>query len=784
VLPPIEPEIASDTIDRLFEILMTYFHPYSATDRNLAEVQKRRTEHDPTVLNLKYAWYLTPAEASQIPPDILARLQGDELQPLHGAIVTGDGGTFREVINFLPERIRSQLPSTDTMPTDIGGYSWFVCPLPPDRRYNIAQYQDSDRMVLNGDGMLYRLNFADGRAILKTRMLKTPCYYADLAAQVVPDFDKWGYRFLDGGMVRHSIFLGTRNQMNTAFLATRDHLLLTFDAARPHIFDPDSMELLSPIGGINDWLGLGFQQAPKDAQLFLPYSNPAHPVCDRSEDANEFFTVNFSSGAIVFAYVDRFRRWLKQKLALKGKVLSNAWIGFTDLIRYNFDGSKVDKWRLYLPNGEPVLVEQAVHQMALTKDYIIVGDIAFEIEISQIFAPYVISWVRRVSKRLAKWLTLKFTKLNPPQPFASLYLIDRQTLDSAPIGRDGVRRLTVKKIVLPREVSHFVVDYENPNDIITLYCAHNGSWDVTEWVLEYDRAVPADPQYPHRKQLRKELKGFQPSPLDLNSFGKYEIDGRTAGIVSSSTYNADGKDPSGCNTWSLSVNTHRNIGRDIETETATKITDLYWINWGFSWETISERMYRTYSDRVNRSVPIEAIPNVDKPMTLIRLDTKTLRIADSFEFPIGHLVRSPQFVPSSDPCPEGCNLATHGYIVCIIMSDADPTNPDSAARDEFWVFHADDFKNKPIYRFSHPDISLGMMIHSAWIPNIEENKYSLQQRRDMRQETLDRDYKPIVDAKTDEHVKNLYSQVIEPYYLDQISEPKLLDLLGFDLDKS
>ena len=39
-------------------------------------------------------------------------------------------------------------------------------------------------MVLNGDGMLYRLGFEAGRALLKTRMMKPPCYYADLATQL------------------------------------------------------------------------------------------------------------------------------------------------------------------------------------------------------------------------------------------------------------------------------------------------------------------------------------------------------------------------------------------------------------------------------------------------------------------------------------------------------------------------------------------------------------------------------------------------------------------------
>ena len=135
-------------------------------------------------------------------------------------------------------------------------------------------------MVLNGDGMLYRLGFAAGVATLKTRMMKTPCYYADMAAQLLSKYDKFGYRFLDGGMVRHSLYLGTRNQMNTAFIAMRDHLLITFDAARPHIIDPDTLELVEPIGVSGDWKGLVPTLPATLTQIFQPYSTPAHPMCD------------------------------------------------------------------------------------------------------------------------------------------------------------------------------------------------------------------------------------------------------------------------------------------------------------------------------------------------------------------------------------------------------------------------------------------------------------------------------------------------------------------------
>jgi hypothetical protein len=167
-------------------------------------------------------------------------------------------------------------------------------------------------------------------------------------------------------------------------------------------------------------------------------------------------------------------------------------------------------------------------------------------------------------------------------------------------------------------------------------------------------------------------------------------------------------------------------------------------------------------------------------MTLIRLDTEQMEIADSFEFPIGYMARSPQFIPSREPCPEGKDPATHGYIVCAIMADAEPTNPHTDAQDEFWIFHADDFRNKPIYRLSHPEINLGLMIHSTWIPAIEFGKYPEAKRKAIRTATLDRDYHPVVQAKILPYTKNLFHEIVYPHYINQTSEETLLEEWGFE----
>ena len=166
-----------------------------------------------------------------------------------------------------------------------------------------------------------------------------------LPPNLLPKYDKIGYRFLDGGMVRSSLVLGTRNQMNTAFVATKEHLLATFDAARPHIIDPDTLELLEPIGEASNWQGLAPKQPAWITQVFQPYSNPAHPVCDHlhvpATSAGEFITANYSAGVSLLNIADRFRRWLKARLGEDGIILTNPWGAFTSLIRYRFNSSKL-----------------------------------------------------------------------------------------------------------------------------------------------------------------------------------------------------------------------------------------------------------------------------------------------------------------------------------------------------------------------------------------------------------------------------------------------------------
>jgi carotenoid cleavage dioxygenase-like enzyme len=124
------------------------------------------------------------------------------------------------------------------IPADLKGHLFWVAPMP----------QGQGTHTFNGDGMVYRVDFgAASQPRIKSRLLRTPCYYVDRAVKGFP------HGFSNRGVTRFSITLGARNQLNTALLPMRDRLLVTFDAGRPWEIDPQSLDLVTPVGWNDEW---------------------------------------------------------------------------------------------------------------------------------------------------------------------------------------------------------------------------------------------------------------------------------------------------------------------------------------------------------------------------------------------------------------------------------------------------------------------------------------------------------------------------------------------------
>jgi hypothetical protein len=97
-------------------------------------------------------------------------------------------------------------------------------------------------------------------------------------------------------------------------------------------------------------------------------------------------------------------------------------------------------------------------------------------------------------------------------------------------------------------------------------------------------------------------------------------------------------------TWSLPLYTNRELCCEDTKEPETEFKNIYWIAWGFTWELIPQRIYEAYKSRECRVIPIEDLPDENQPLTLLRLDTQNMTIADSFQFPYGYFVSSIQFI--------------------------------------------------------------------------------------------------------------------------------------------
>ncbi|MBD2120278.1 carotenoid oxygenase family protein [Trichocoleus sp. FACHB-262] len=750
--------------------------------------------------------------------------------------------TSREEITDLPLTVRRYAKNVQgdwelvaegdpvELPAGLHGYYFVVG----------ALFQSDDRPqedgtpLYTGDGMIYRLGFEHNQAILKTRIAKTPCYYADIALTSTSDrtlwkpetqFSKkhWLYSyfaaFRNGGPSRFSLLLGGRNQLNTALLRVADRLIVTIDAGRPYEVDPDSLELIVPIGSTSQWLGIlpfisSLVSWVTGSYPFDVYINSAHPVTDctnvdgSATSEPEFFTTNYSTG-----YNGLFRKpvnWVFDQINRLSKAGANAkeqFGRFTDLICYHFQKENLEPddkakqynnesrkpvepylrhWRLVHVDGpqkgQPVVVEQSLHQVAITENFILFADIAFKMEFSQIFSPFFVGFLKlKIFQRywsFGAWVRATFLRDILPLPRGILYVVKREDLDKYPsfVCTNEKKKnqpplpLPARQIILPYEISHFAADYSNPEDKIILHVGHPNGWDVTQWITRYDHSVLGKPC------LRSDLEGMQVGTTDLGALAKYIINGSNGEVEKIQVL----RDVEA--TWSPSIYTHSELSRDDSNNQENQVRNIYWITWGFSWELVPQQIYDAYKSRGYRTIPIENLPNQDKPLTLLRLDTQTMTIADSFQFPVGYFASSPQFIPSSESLDKEDDPSQHDFIVCTVLSDNSVNEKESS--DEFWVFPANNFQ-ETIYRFGassqRKPLNLALTLHTTWMKEIcnalQRQRYGdIEVRQRLRRESVLQDYKSRLQ-KANPVIRELFDEIVYGYFVEQFLEKETLDRL-------
>ncbi len=679
-----------------------------------------------------------------------------------------------------------------------------------------AKVRDNPKLsnsLINGEGMIYRLDFHQtphnsepeiGKAWMANRIVKTPDYYADLAlwqnGEKNEYKEKWPdeyskLQFANVYLTRASIKLGARNFLNTAFLPMRfsdgtERLLVTWDVGRPYEIDPRTLGLVGPIGWNFQWHPMIPFLQDISQEIFPVTLSSAHPVFDTHTD--EMFTVNASKSFRNVFWLSRLLSFDAQEFSdrylklpfLKDvfQLLVKSLVQFLDslikilekilnilgfktknavyLKRWKGEGTSVEEWQVVRSNGRPLIIQQSLHQMGISKDYIILSDSSFKLVLADLIPSF--SSKNLEIKNLEKFLSSIHEYLSYPQlPNTQIYIIPRNQL------KPGVKTVKAKQVEIEPETAHFKVDYENPDGKIILHVAHTAATDPAEFLHPSDKSI-------YGKKVTEELKtlaGMFVGPMDVGRLGSWTIDVAKEKICQKVFVDDT---PTIEHLWSIALYARQGFQPN-------QFTDIYWNCWGAWEELLSQPIFDLYKNYKHRRVPLKKgawekllsrlvpfkkgkdneeenlqdIVKKGKPANLLRMHIERegnvpnkLTIQDIYNFPSGVLGNSPQFVPRL-----GTDDPNDGYIICTIIHSDNPL----ANKSEFWIFDTKNLNSGPCYRLSHPKLNIGATIHTTHLSKLETPPA----REDYNVRC---DYQESVEKTNSEAIKTLFEKDVYPHF--------------------
>ena len=617
------------------------------------------------------------------------------------------------------------------LPSDSTGYVYFSSPVGTVASGG-APFPDRPS-VINGDGMLFRLHLqgSEGKATLDGKIIKGPDYYADVATHHVGEFTFRNFGLMRGGV------LGLRDYGNTAPLPLPyedghpPRLLACYDAGRHFEMDPATLETMTPVGYTDEWRPEVFMDTP-----FPPVLATAHPFFD--PHTGEFFTVNYGRSTtsiletipVVYAAaqvpvaiervlmrfgaihsLDPSSSTFWKKLASDANELFHVVVekilgidmpeNFLYVVRWDGKG-RLERWRVTLPSGLPAVVQESCHQVAVTRNYVVVMDTAFKLRLEQFYADLPTG---DLGDRLITDLLRTRQLAN-----SRLFVIPRDKLthgDTRP--HTGTRLLgepsvPCRYVQLPLSATHFLADFKDEDDTtgeprLVLHVGHGCALDIGEWVRASD-LLWCSLKEGHREKVDPLMEGMIASEVDVSRCARYVVDPTTGFLESSEIVSDDAV------TWGMALYAGHEVptwGRPPE-----RFESLYWFCSGLWQDLMTEGIRDLYADYPDRLVSLEQIDDIlcnegGRPSTLFRLSMDPLRIADCYSFEPGVTLSSPQFIPRS-ATSEG---QTDGWIFCTVYTQQDR---------QMWLFDAARLAEGPICKLRAPGVVFGFSMHSCWMP--------------------------------------------------------------------
>ena len=664
-----------------------------------------------------------------------------------------------------------------TLPDDIHGVFYVTLPvgsvnsggLPfPEKTPDGKSNPEYASPIMNGDGMVIKIDFNTPVApTVKTRLMKTPCYYADEATKYGTEHHKL-FGFHNMGITRMSMWLGARNELNTAVQPvkfkgqTHPSMLATYDVGRPYVVDAKSLDLITPIAPAKQWV------TGQPAMVPWPFGiiqTSAHPVFDPA--TQELFTVNYSRNentkttqAQTLHHLRYNRESFKTKLEELAKPLVNhpdddhvkrqANAFFTDLNKHfeghpykeeeepvgdvysylmRWDGnSPIQKWSLKDQHGDKLAIYECMHQTGFTQDYIILTDCAFKFSLDLLFDnPFPES---KLIEQLIRRLTT-----TTMEAFTTTYIIHRA--DILPDAKEITAYRLDKPI--PLETIHYSCNYANPDGIITLVGVHNAATCIAEWVRTFDRRAtdkrPVDPQY---------YSLFAVGSMDVSRIGKWKIDAKNNTLLEDESVileepgNYD-KPNIGPNTWTTVLYTFRDI---LSSERNVNEIKQFWVtNGGTDDNVLTEFVYNLYKNYPHRKLSLETILEVTKrrlPFGITRVNVETMQLEDYYQCDDRVYVRGVHFVSKKQPTP-GVPPELDGYLVSPVQVGKLLPNRKWNFTAQFWIFDAQDIAKGPICKLQNPKIKFAFTLHTAYA------EVALQSQQSFKISARE-DYDPMIDS--------------------------------------
>jgi hypothetical protein len=294
----------------------------------------------------------------------------------------------------------------------------------------------------------------------------------------------------------------------------------------------------------------------------------------------------------------------------------------------------------------------------------------------------------------------------------------------------GERRVTARIVQFPLEAVHFLADYDDSGDELTLHIAHDCAQDVAEWVRDFDLNHFGPGRSP------KALWGVpNVTPLDIHRLGRYRIHAPT-GTVRDTHIVAD---PG--HMWGLSL--YGGAGINTLEPQPEKLRGIFHVALGFQPGLVTRFIYDLYEDYPFRQTSLTELNQIGrsggKPASIFYFDLDTYQVVDAFSLSGLSMAGAVQFVPKANRAP------THprdGYLLAMVVAEG---------RREIWIFDAANLAGGPLCKLASRELVFGATLHSFFLPKVVARSapYHIAPRDDYGPRIA---FRPLIQQLFEDHV--------------------------------